>query len=347
MGGVLEGVLSMGYGQTVQGIGETPLWALYNGFAYAISNGHIFLFNLVTKIPIILANIALSYLAYLRGCDAKFFLFNPFILLVTSSWGKPDNIATLLAVLPFLYPTTWGTAPLMLALSFMIKPLALPLLPSYVGKFSHFRPKNALTFVIVLSLVTLLMFLIPFTMLRWPLDTVINGLGNWLKPAGGLSLFNVVEIFTGSYFLPDQLTFLGLLAPTSVLLLMAVGFLYPPADDAKTLRLALFSCLVFFSLRPWVSEQNLFIILTLVIFLDKRLSSKLLWIIPLLFSVANLSLPQQLYLLRPSIIEEIHAVDNVARLWFKFILSIAWLAVIWRTAFLRGLVKWRECGGFC
>lgn len=342
LGGRLEGSLSAGYGEDVQGIGETPLWALYNGFAYFASSGHVFLFNLVAKLPVIAANIALSYLAYLRGCDAEFFLFNPFILLVTASWGKPDNIATLLAILPLTYPAAWRATPVALALSLMIKPLGLPLLPGYITRIRQSGVLRAIVFSLELVLLSLALFLAPFMLLGWPLDTVINGLPNWLKPAGGISPFNILETLTGSPTLPEELAYMGLIAPASILVLTLAGLLYPPADDVQALRMMLLGCMMFFSLRPWVSEQNLILVLTLIIFLNTKLPSKLLWILPLLFSVVNLSLFQQLYLIRPSIIMEMYAVDNVARLWAKFILSIAWLIVVWWIAYSRGMLSWRR-----
>ncbi|MEM3119716.1 MAG: hypothetical protein QXZ57_02160, partial [Nitrososphaerota archaeon] len=76
----------------MQGIGETPIWALFTGLVYLVSFGDIFLFNIILKIPIIMANIALSYLVMKRGGDYLFFLYNPYLLLVSSIWGKPDNV---------------------------------------------------------------------------------------------------------------------------------------------------------------------------------------------------------------------------------------------------------------
>ncbi|MEM3032366.1 MAG: hypothetical protein QW756_08160 [Nitrososphaerota archaeon] len=339
VGGVLEGSLSLGYGPTVQGMGETPFWAIYTGFAYFLSGGEVFLFNLVSKTPVVLANILLSYMAYLRGCDGRFFLLNPYVLLVTASWGKPDNIATLLAILPLLYMPSWPTASMAASASLMVKPIGIPLLPSYVGYHRHHQ---VTAFLAGLALLSSLFFFTPFIVLGWPLATVVEGLPNWFKPAGGLSPFNIVEILTGSLSMPDPYTLLGLLAPTSTLVLTVIGYLFPPNHGGQALRLALLSSLTFFSLRPWISEQNLYLIMTLLILLNRRMSSRLLWVIPILFSAANLSLPQQIYLLRPTVIDELHAIDHVVRLWVRFGLSVAWLALVWKTAMSRGLLGWRN-----
>ncbi len=347
LGGELSGDLAAGYGPSVQGLGETPLWALYMGVSYILSAGDIFLFNLISKIPIIMANIILSIIAVRRGCDGIFFLLNPFTLLVTASWGKPDNIASLLSMIGLLYG--WGgyRSSLALSASLLIKPLALPLLPGHLGFFRIFSKLKALIFLTVLTGTTLVFFLLPFLIFSWPLQTVIEGLPNWLKPAGGISPFNIVEALTGEQILPESLLALGLLAPVSIIILVLLSFLLPPTGPSKALNLALLGAMVFFTLRPWVSEQNLFIILALIIMVNRRLPSRLLWVVPLLFSLANLSLPQNLYLVGLSffganVIEELHDVDNEARLWIRLVLSVAWLVILWRTVLKAGMVRWRD-----
>lgn len=85
-------------------------------------------------------------------------------------------------------------------------------------------------------------------------------------------------------------------------------------------------------MRPWNSEQNLVIVLTLIILLREELPSIWLWVVPMLFAIVNNSLQQQLYLLRPTIIDELnrlYAPADILRLWLKFFLSLAWLAVLW------------------
>ncbi len=100
LGGTLTGWMALGYGPQVQGIGETPLWALYLGVCYFLSAGQVFLFNFLSKIPIIAANVSLAYLAFSRGLKGwRFFLLNVFLIAITVTWGKPDNIATVLAIL--------------------------------------------------------------------------------------------------------------------------------------------------------------------------------------------------------------------------------------------------------
>jgi hypothetical protein len=342
IGGGLTGDLAAGYGPLVQGMGETPLWALYMGLAYILSDGQVYLFNIISKIPIILANIALSYIAVRRGCDGMFFLLNPFTLLVTASWGKPDNMATLLGILSLL--CRWGPlrSSLTISTSLLVKPIGLSLAASYIGYFRRQSKMSVLVFVTASTTLSMILFLMPFKILSWPLQTVVEGLPNWFKPAGGISPLNIVEALAGKQELPDSLLVLGYLAPMSIPILMVISYLHPPSRPEKAISLALLGSLLFFSLRPWVSEQNLFIILTLIILVNRRLPTKLLWIVPLLFSLANLSLPQNLYLVRPSIIGELQLIDGMPRLLIRMALSLIWLALVWKTVLKAGMLRWRD-----
>jgi len=62
---------------------------------------------------------------------------------------------------------------------------------------------------------------------------------------------------------------------------------------------------------------------------------------PLAFAAANLAIPQTLYLVRPTIIDELYLLDNPIRLWLKFILAATWLAALWTVIIKRRLWFWR------
>ncbi len=129
LGGTLSGWMALGYGPQVQGIGETPFWALYLGFCFLLSAGEVFLFNFLSKIPIIAANVLLAYLTFSKGLRGwRFFLLNVFLIAITVTWGKPDNVATVLAILAVTTDSA-GSSALFLSTSLMIKPLALAILP--------------------------------------------------------------------------------------------------------------------------------------------------------------------------------------------------------------------------
>jgi hypothetical protein len=335
--GLVEGSLASGYGGYVQGIGETPLWPLYLGMAYLLSGGQIFLFNLFLKTPIVLANLALAFLMFRLGRDGRYFLYNPFLLLVSVAWGKPDNIAALLAVTAL---TAYGPirSPLSAAASLMVKPLTITAAPAYLA-----RHRQSFTRIAAATALTAAMFFSPFIALGWSLETPLNGLSNWIKPAGGISPFNLVEAVFGfgSYTLPDGLELIGMLSPASILLLVIFALYYPPKSLEGVFRLGLLSSSLFLSLRPWVSEQNLLIIHVFLILVCGRLPNTSLWTIPLAFAAANLAIPQTLYLVRPTIIDELYLLDNPIRLWLKFILAATWLAALWTVIIKRRLWFWR------
>jgi hypothetical protein len=173
------------------------------------------------------------------------------------------------------------------------------------------------------------MLLGPFMILGWPLETITNGFVNWFGHAGALSPFNIVAIVLGTEQLPASLWWAGYLTPFCTVILAGYAIMRAPKD---ILRYALLSSALFFTLRPWNSEQNLVIVLTLIILLRQELPSIWLWVVPMLFAIANNSPQQQLYLLRPTIVDELnrlYAPVNILRLWLKFFLSLAWFAVLW------------------
>lgn len=333
-GGYLEGSLAAGYGPYVQGLGETPLWALYAGLAYMASGGNIFLFNLILKIPIIIANVALSLLAMKNNGDRYFFLYNPYILLVSTVWGKPDNVAVLLAVIS-IFTLHRFCGPLLGAFSAMIKPLALAMTPSFIVAWWKEKEK-----LFIASGASLLMFFTPFILLGWRIETVVYGLPNWFRSAGGISPFNFVEAVYGTSTLPSWLEPISYLSVAFLMVIAILAIKRPPKNTSGVFRLALVSASLFFSLRPWVSEQNLLIILSLFIILCGKLPSRLLWIIPLVFAGLNLSIPQQLYLLYPSIIDGLTTLNHPIRYWLKFVVSVTWIIVLWTVLVKRCLWRW-------
>jgi hypothetical protein len=132
-----------------------------------------------------------------------------------------------------------------------------------------------------------------------------------------------------------------MLSPASILLLVIFALYYPPKSLEGVFRLGLLSSSLFLSLRPWVSEQNLLIIHVFLILVCGRLPNTSLWTIPLAFAAANLAIPQTLYLIRPTIIDELYLLDNPIRLWLKFILAATWLAALWTVIIKRRLWFWR------
>ena len=109
------------------------------------------------------------------------------------------------------------------------------------------------------------MFLGPFIVLGWPIETVTSGFSSWFGHAGALSPFNFVTIETGTEQLPSTLWWTGYLVILGTVVLTVYAMMRKPEN---TLRYALLSAAVFFTLRPWNSEQNVVILLTLFILLS-------------------------------------------------------------------------------
>jgi hypothetical protein len=329
-GGAVTGWMALGYGPQVQGIGETPLWALYLGLCYFLSSGQPFMFNFLCKIPIVAANMALAYFVRSWGARGwRFFLFNAYLILTSVTWGKPDNLATILAIAALIGTESATSSAFLLSTSLMVKPLAVVILPAFFLRLRTETKQWAAKFVIETSSFSTAMFLGSFIIFGWPLETVTTGSVNWLGHAGALSPFNVLAVAYGTEQLPTGFWWAGYLAPFCILVLAVYAIMRAPQS---ILRYALLSSAIFLTVRPWNSEQNLVILLTLFIFLREELPSMWLWVIPMLFAIANNSIQQQLYLLRPTIIDELnrlYAPVNTLRLWLRFFLSLAWLAVLW------------------
>ena len=329
-GGAAPEGLAEGYGPDVQGIGETPMWPLYLGVVYLASSEDHYVFNFLSKLPIIVANVVLAYFAYRKwGRKGSYlFLFNPFLLLISSAWGKPDNIATLLAVVALTVLRVPSLAATLTGMSLMIKPLGLPLIPPMVGYYSRLGSRALLTFLGALLVTSTTIFFAPFLLLGWPLETVFSGLSNWLTPAGGLSLFNLVEFSYGISYLPRGFELLGLLPVIGLAGALIYSLIRAPTNRAEVVRYSLVASVIFLTTRTWVSEQNLVLLFPLFLLASGRLPGKLLWAIPLLFMVVNTSMMQLTYLAFPNIINLISEFDSSwgeFRLLAKFLLNIPWL----------------------
>ena len=322
--------MALGYGSQVQGIGETPLWTLYLGLCYLLSAGQPFVFNFLSKIPILLANITLAYFSYLKGAKGwKFFLLNIYLIITTVTWGKPDSLASLLAVLALVAVDSATSSAFLLSTSLIIKPLAVAMLPEFVVRLRTEPLRWRSLFLTETLLLSAGMYLGPFIIFGWPIETVASGVSSWFNHAGALSPFNIVTIQTGTEQLPSNFWWAGYLVVLGIVILSVYAMARKPQN---LLYYALLSAAVFFTLRPWNSEQNLVIVLMLFILLNKELPSRWLWVIPMLFAFANNAPQQQLYLLAPTIIDflnRLYAPFQIYRLWLKFLLSMAWFVVLW------------------
>jgi hypothetical protein len=339
----------------VQGIGYPPLWPLLLAVIYRLSFNlfqNIFIYNLAIKIPVIIGNVMLAYvvrhiLTNLEVSKRKalgswfFFLFNPFLILTTSAWGRFDTVVALfsLSSLYLLYKGRSLESAVLLAFSVSLKPITLPLIFLPALYLSKKKPHGRLAYYSVFALTLLLFYVVPFLVFGWDTHTILNNWNAHFEVAGAMSLFNILEVITGSFLLPEPLGFLGFLWLPALIVGYYLLNRNPPHTVEELIKGALFLTLVFFLTRTWFSEQNINLILpftVIVVAKSNDLSSRVLhltWIIPLVFMFFNTSFQQLFYLVYPDILTSIAEFDQsfgVLRLALRFLIVIPWQILGWK-----------------
>ena len=350
---------------TFQGIttfGYPPPWALVLGLIYLISYQLIpnfLLYNLAIKIPLIAANLGLAYFVQRilnqQGAASGvsrgawiFFLFNPFLLSVSSAWGQFDSVVALLALwsLVLLDRDRLKTSALVLALAVSVKPTVLPLLlVAFVYLLK--RPYRRLFQYSAVVLASLLLFCVaPFAILRWDATPILQHWNVFFSVGGGISFMTFLELVQGSYSLTGWWAVAGMLWVPA---LAIAGILLIKSGIHGFRDLILKSTgvvLVFFLTRSWVSEPNLILVLPLVVILTSLgelngLALTLMWVLPLVFGIFNTSTVQLLFPSLPGLMGELlrwFEQFRTLRLILRVIVVIPWLvAGIWivRTCFRR------------
>jgi hypothetical protein len=351
---VFENPLLNGFVPT---IGYPPLWPLVLGLVYRVSYGviqNVFVYNFTSKIPIIMANIALAYLVRnillnLHSDKKKaevawlFLLFNPFIILTTAAWGQIDSFAALLCV-SSLYIVTKGRikeSAFLLAVSVAVKPVALALVPLPLLFSEQFVSRKNLLFSAVFAAVFFLLVLIPFALLGWTIPLSSNNFNNRFGMAGGLTVFNLAEIVQGSSVIPSSLWFLGFSWVPALFIGYYFVYRNPPRSTSDMVTKSIGLVLVFFLTRSWLSEPNLNLLLPLMLIavglgkMEKRVFH-LFWIIPLVFTVFNFAFPQLFFMVYPSVLDALAQFDlqfGTARLVARFFVAVLWTAIGLAVAF--------------
>jgi hypothetical protein len=329
-------------------IGYAPLWPLFLGGVYRLTynlTSNIFLYNFAAKIPVIASNIALAYatkniMQRLNMPPKKiqfawlFLLFNPFTLQTTAAWGEIDGIIALLSVVSiyFLSKGMILKSSILLSLSIVFKPISLPLigLPLLFSTPKN-RRKNAI-YILILLVFVVGLWLLPFNLFGWMEPSSPSNLTSYFRTAGGITLFNVVELFQKTATLPAGLWFLGYLwVPV---LLAGFYFVYrnPPKTMEKLAESAVLFLFIFFLTRSWTSEPNINMVFPFLLILygagkiDKK-AVHLAWIIPFVFLFLNYAFPQLFFLIYPQIIPALGTLDlqiGTARLIARFVVTLVW-----------------------
>jgi hypothetical protein len=363
---IISGVFNSPYlSGTFSAIGDPPLWPLLLGVIYKLSYNitqNIFLYNFAIKIPIIITNIGLAYIvkSILRqqGASEKiikfawlFLLFNPFILLTTTAWGQFGNLTALLCVasLFFLNKNMVKKSAFLLSLSAVLKPFIFPLL----GVPLLFMPKKVwskiLQYIVISFVMIVTLWIIPFYMLGGTAPFSSNQAASYFMRAGGMTPFNLVELFQNKVTLPSGLGFLGYVWIPAVLFGYYLVYRYPPQTFNELTQKTIGVMLIFFLTFSWVSEPyiNVVIVLALLGLPFTKVNFRnfhFLWVIPLIFMVLSTNFFQLFFLVSPSIITSLAHADLYIRSWrllASFIVVVIFQIFAWRLV-IKMLIKRKD-----
>jgi Gpi18-like mannosyltransferase len=335
-------------------IGYPPLWPLLLGLIYRLSYNivpNLFLYNFAIKVPVIASNIGLAYVTKnvmqrLGESEKKtraawlFLLFNPFILLTTAAWGEFDTLIALLCVasLYLLSKGMIGKSALLLSLSIVLKPISFPLvgLPLLFSPTKNLR--KILTYILICAVIVLTLWFLLFNLLGWMAPSSANEVTSYFRMAGGMTVFNVVEIFQNTTTLPTSLDFLGYIWIPALLLGYYIVYRNPPKTFNELAKASVGLLLIFFLTRTWLSEPNFDLVISLALlalsFKDLNFRNfAFLWVIPLVFLFLNTAFPQLFFLVSPSIISSLAQADRYIRSWrliARFIVVLILQVFAWR-----------------
>jgi Gpi18-like mannosyltransferase len=279
-------------------IGYPPLWALWCGVAYSISNyvsaGNQFLYISVIKIPIIASDFVLAIMilmvvsrsAALSNKDnarilVTSFLLNPYVLMVGVIWGMMDNLVAVLLIASIMLitsrPSLSGAAA-SLAVALKLYPiLFLPLLLVFSARTRKLAQlaKWLLAFITT----SFVAILLPFILFHWNIDDFIGvGVAQVARNFGAIA-----PLATLQYFENLGVTNIGPISLQSLTTSSWLVLLWIPALTASILfviwkrprsqstsnmiRDCLLVYLTYLLTAPWVSEQLFELALILLLFI--------------------------------------------------------------------------------
>jgi hypothetical protein len=338
----------------IPSIGYPPPWSLLLGVIFRLSYNiipNLFLYNFAIKIPVIIGNISLAYMVrYMllkaHGSPKKartawlFILFNPFILLTSSAWGNFDTVVAFfcIASLYFLNVGKIKESSFFMAVGVALKPIAIPLVGLPLLFYSPNQRRKNVQYLLIFSLIFLACFFVPLYLFGWNIPL---GTNEWnipqFKMAGGMSPFNIIELFQVSPLLPSELALLGYLWVPALMVGYYLVFRNRPKSINGLARKAVGITLVFFLARSWLSEPNINLILPLMLltvapYKKSFCNFHFAWIIPLAFMFLNFSFPQLFFLPFPSVLSSLASFDQqfgTVRLIARFLIAIAWQILSW------------------
>jgi Gpi18-like mannosyltransferase len=338
-------------------IGYPPPWTFLLGLIYRLTYNqlpNLFIYNFATKIPIIISNIALAFLTrrimQQQNLPQKairfawlFLLFNPFTLVTTTAWGEFDTVIALLCLIGvFLLGQGKPVhSALVLAFSFVLKPISLPLLglPLLYCRFGN-RVK-IFWVTLVIGVVFGALWFAPFYLMNWAAPFSPSEVGSFFSMAGGMTLFNVIEVFSHNAVLPSDWWFMGYLWIPALLLGYFWLYRNPQKNFLSVTKTATMLLFIFFLSRSWLSEPNINLLLPLILILlgygkIGRKTFHLFWIIPLSFLFLNYAFPQLFFLIDQNVISTLANFDlqfGTWRLLGRFGVTLLWYVLALKILF--------------
>jgi hypothetical protein len=337
----------------IPSIGYPPPWPIILGVIYRLSFNiipNLYLYNFAIKIPIIIGNIGLAYIVrrlllktqttiYKAQYAWLFLLFNPFILLASTAWGGFDTIVALLSLAsPYLlYEGKIKMSALFMAFGVALKPIALPLIGLPMLFPSPTKRRKNTQYLLIFTLVFLACYFAPFYLFNWNIPSTSNQWNAQFRMAGGMTPFNLIELFQTSSSLPTGLEFLGFLWVPTLIAGYYVVYLSRPNSLNVLTQKAVGLLLIFFLTRSWLSEPNINLLLPLMLLAagnEKKnfRNFHFVWIIPLVFMFLNYSFPQLFFLPFPKVLNSLTSLDQQIgnlRLISRFMIAIVWQLLAW------------------
>jgi hypothetical protein len=336
-------------------IGDPPLWSLLLGAIYRLTYNiipNIFLYNFAIKLPVIASNIGLAYftkhILQQQGASEQkikfawlFLLFNPFLLLTTIAWGQFETLIALLCVasLYSLSKSMVKRSAGLLSLSVVLKPISFPLLGLPLFFSSKKNWPKALQYILISVAIIASLWILPFYLLGWMMPSSSSQITSYFTRAGGMTLFNLVEIFQDTVVLPIGLEFLGYIWIPALLLGYYLLYRDPPKTFNELTQKAIGIMLIFFLTFSWVSEPyvNVVIALSLLVVPLEKVNFRnfhFLWVIPLIFMVITTNFVQLFYLVStPPLVTSALQIENNIRNWrliARFLIVVGWQIFAWK-----------------
>jgi hypothetical protein len=165
-----------------------------------------------------------------------------------------------------------------------------------------------------------------------------NQAAAYFMRAGGMTPFNIVELFKDQVTLPSSLGFLGYIWIPAVLFGYYLVYRDPPKTFNELTQKAICILLIFFLTFSWLSEPyvNVIVVLALLTLPFTKLNFRnfhFLWVITLIFMVFSTNFFQLFFLVSPSIIASLAQADLYIRSWrliAMFIVVVVFQIFAWR-----------------